>query len=65
MGKMVLTVPGMAAEVELGFIRDRQRVWIEGSEGKKGVCKGRPATLHSQADGGHDRGGQGGDRDCS
>jgi DNA invertase Pin-like site-specific DNA recombinase len=29
MGRMVLTVLGMVAEMELGFIRDRQRASIE------------------------------------
>src|SRR5580704_9809137 len=32
MGRMVLTVLGMVAEMELGFIRDRQRAGIEGRE---------------------------------
>jgi DNA invertase Pin-like site-specific DNA recombinase len=44
MGKMVLTVLGMVAEMELGFIRDRQRAGIEAAKAK-GVYKGRPATL--------------------
>jgi DNA invertase Pin-like site-specific DNA recombinase len=44
MGKMVLTVLGMVAEMELGFIRDRQRVGIEAAKAK-GVYRGRPATL--------------------
>jgi DNA invertase Pin-like site-specific DNA recombinase len=48
MGKMVLTVLGMVAEMELGFIRDRQRVGIEAAKAK-GVYKGRPVTLdHSR-----------------
>lgn len=34
----------MAAEMELGFIRERQRVGIEAAKAK-GVCKGRPVTL--------------------
>jgi DNA invertase Pin-like site-specific DNA recombinase len=48
MGKMVLTVLGMVAEMELGFIRERQRVGIEAAKAK-GVYKGRPVTLdHSR-----------------
>jgi DNA invertase Pin-like site-specific DNA recombinase len=44
MGKIVLTVLGMVAEMELGFIRERQRVGIEAAKAK-GVYKGRPVTL--------------------
>jgi DNA invertase Pin-like site-specific DNA recombinase len=44
MGKMVLTVLGMVAEMELGFIRDRQRAGIEKAKAA-GVYKGRPVTL--------------------
>jgi DNA invertase Pin-like site-specific DNA recombinase len=44
MGKMVLTVLGMMAEMELGFIRERQRVGIEAAKAK-GVYKGRPVTI--------------------
>jgi DNA invertase Pin-like site-specific DNA recombinase len=44
MGRMVLTVLGMVAEMELGFIRDRQRAGIEAAKAK-GVYKGRPATF--------------------
>jgi DNA invertase Pin-like site-specific DNA recombinase len=43
-GRMVLTVLGMIAEMELGFIRDRQRVGIERAKAA-GAYKGRPATL--------------------
>ena len=43
-GKMVLTVLGMVAEMELGFIRDRQRTGIEAAKAK-GVYKGRPVTF--------------------
>ena len=43
-GKVVLTVLGMVAEMELGFIRDRQRVGIEAAKAK-GVYKGRPVKL--------------------
>jgi DNA invertase Pin-like site-specific DNA recombinase len=44
MGKMVLTVLGMVAEMELGFIKERQRAGIEAAKAK-GVYKGRPVTL--------------------
>lgn len=44
MGKMVLTVLGMVAEMEIGFIRERQRAGIEAAK-KRGAYKGRPVTL--------------------
>ncbi|MBB4199202.1 resolvase [Rhodoblastus sphagnicola] len=44
MGKMVLTVLGMVAEMELGFIKERQRTGIEAAKAK-GIYKGRPPTL--------------------
>jgi DNA invertase Pin-like site-specific DNA recombinase len=44
MGRMVLTVLGMVAEMELGFIRDRQRAGIQAAKAK-GVYKGRPTTF--------------------
>ena len=44
MGKVVLTVLAMVAEMELGFIRERQRAGIEAAKAK-GVYKGRPVTL--------------------
>ena len=44
MGRMVLTVLGMVAEMELGFIRERQRTGIEAAKAK-GVYKGRPVTF--------------------
>jgi DNA invertase Pin-like site-specific DNA recombinase len=47
MGKMVLTVLGMVAEMELGFIRERQRAGIEAAKAK-GVYKGRPVTFDHQ-----------------
>lgn len=43
-GKMVLTVLGMVAEMELGFIKERQKVGIEAAK-TRGVYKGRPVTL--------------------
>src|SRR3984893_3416306 len=44
MGRMVLTVLGMVAEMELGLIRDRQRASIDAAKAK-GIYKGRPATF--------------------
>ena len=44
MGRMILTVLGMVAEMELGFIRDRQRAGIDTAKAK-GLYKGRPATF--------------------
>jgi DNA invertase Pin-like site-specific DNA recombinase len=44
MGRMVVTVLGMVAEMELGFIRDRQRAGIEAAKAN-GVYKGRPVTF--------------------
>ena len=44
MGRMVLTVLGMVAEMELSFIRDRQRAGIEAAKAK-GMYKGRPITF--------------------
>ena len=44
MGRMALTVLGMVAEMELGFIRDRQRAGIDAAK-LKGIYKGRPATF--------------------
>ena len=41
---MVLTVLGMVAEMEVGFIRQRQRAGIEAAKAR-GVYKGRPVTL--------------------
>jgi DNA invertase Pin-like site-specific DNA recombinase len=43
-GKVVLTVLGMVAEMELGFIRDRQRAGIERAKAK-GVYRGRPVSF--------------------
>ena len=44
LGKMVLTVLGMVAEMERGFIKDRQKAGIEKAR-ERGVYKGRPVTL--------------------
>lgn len=46
-GRIVLTVLGMVAEMELGFIRERQRVGIDKARAE-GVYKGRPVTLDHQ-----------------
>jgi DNA invertase Pin-like site-specific DNA recombinase len=43
-GRMILTVLGMVAEMELSFIRDRQRIGIEAAKAQ-GVYKGRPVTF--------------------
>jgi DNA invertase Pin-like site-specific DNA recombinase len=40
MGRMVITVLGMVADMELKFIRDRQRAGIEVAK-EKGIYKGR------------------------
>ena len=47
-GKMVLTVLGMVSEMELGFIKERQRAGIEQAKAK-GIYKGRPVSLDHQA----------------
>ena len=41
MGRMVLTVLGMVAEMELGFIKERKRAGIDAAKAK-GIYKGRP-----------------------
>jgi DNA invertase Pin-like site-specific DNA recombinase len=44
MGKVMMTVLGMVAEMELGFIKERQKAGIEKAKAE-GVYKGRPVTL--------------------
>lgn len=44
MGRMVITVLGMVADMELKFIKDRQRAGIEAAKGK-GVYTGRRKTV--------------------
>jgi len=44
MGKIVLTVLGMVSEMELGFIRERQKDGIAKAKAE-GRYKGRPVTL--------------------
>ena len=43
-GHIIVTVLGMVAEMELAFIKDRQRAGIEAAKAK-GVYKGRPVTF--------------------
>jgi DNA invertase Pin-like site-specific DNA recombinase len=45
MGKMVLTVLGMVAEMELGFIKARQREGIERAKSQGDVYRGRKPTI--------------------
>ena len=65
MGRMVITVLGMVAEMELGFIKERQRAGIEAAKAE-GVYKGRPVKfdrariLESKAGHGRHRDRQGG-----
>jgi DNA invertase Pin-like site-specific DNA recombinase len=48
LGRMVLTVLGMVAEMELGFIKERQAAGIANAKAN-GVYKGRPVSLdHDQ-----------------
>ena len=47
LGKMVLTVLGMVAEMELGFIKERQAAGIAKAKAN-GVYKGRPVSLDHQ-----------------
>ncbi|MBC6445545.1 MAG: recombinase family protein [Alphaproteobacteria bacterium GM202ARS2] len=44
MGRLVVTVLGMVADMELQFIRDRQRAGIEAAK-EKGVYKGRRKSV--------------------
>lgn len=44
MGRMVVTVLGMVADMELKFIRDHQKTGIEVAK-KKGIYKGRRKTV--------------------
>jgi DNA invertase Pin-like site-specific DNA recombinase len=48
-GKMVLTVLGMVAEMELGFIKARQREGIERAKSQGDVYRGRKPTIDSSA----------------
>src|SRR3546814_10684878 len=44
MGRMVITILGMVADMELKFIKDRQRAGIEAARAE-GVYKGRKKTV--------------------
>ena len=44
MGKMILTILGMVSEMELSFIKERQKAGIEKAKAE-GKFKGRPATI--------------------
>lgn len=44
MGRMVITILGMVADMELKFIKDRQRAGIEAAK-NKGLYKGRRKTI--------------------
>jgi DNA invertase Pin-like site-specific DNA recombinase len=48
MGRMVITILGMVADMELKFIRDRQRAGIDAAKGK-GVYKGRQKRVNDDA----------------
>jgi DNA invertase Pin-like site-specific DNA recombinase len=48
MGRMVITVLGMVADMELKFIRDRQRAGIDAAKGR-GVYKGRQKHVDEDA----------------
>ena len=48
MGRMVITVLGMVADMELKFIRDRQRAGIDAAKGR-GVYKGRQKRVDEDA----------------
>ena len=45
-GKLILTVLSMVSEMELSFIRERQKVGIEKAKAK-GVYRGRPASIET------------------
>ena len=47
MGRMVITILGMVADMELKFIRDRQRAGIEAAKGR-GVYKGRQKRVDDE-----------------
>ena len=48
MGRMVITILGMVADMELKFIRDRQRAGIDAAK-DKGVYKGRQKRVDDDA----------------
>lgn len=48
MGRMVITILGMVADMELKFIKDRQRAGIEAAK-TKGIYKGRRKSVNETA----------------
>jgi len=48
-GRLVVTVLGMVAEMERRFIRDRQQTGIEAAKAKGGVYKGRKRSVSPEA----------------
>ena len=48
MGRMVITILGMVADMELKSIRDRQRAGIDAAKGK-GIYKGRQKRVNDDA----------------
>lgn len=48
-GKMVITVLGMVAELERKFIRDRQQAGIEAAKARGGVYRGRKKSVDAGA----------------
>lgn len=48
-GKLVITVLGMVAEMERKFIRERQQVGIEAAKAKGGIYRGRKKTVSADA----------------
>lgn len=64
MGRMVLTVLSMVAEMELGFIRDRQHAGIEAAKAK-GVLQGEACHVRPREDRRVAKGGTGSHGDCA
>lgn len=48
-GRMVVTVLGMVAELERRFIRERQQAGIEAAKAKGGIYRGRKRTVSAEA----------------
>lgn len=47
MGRMVIAILGMVADMELKFIKDRQRAGIEAAKAE-GICKGRKKSVDNE-----------------
>lgn len=47
MGRMVITILGMVADMELKFIKDRQRAGIEAAKAE-GIYKGRKKSVDDE-----------------